>query len=75
MAESKLANIVARLEEAKMKFAKAESLNTTLDDEITDLRAALDACEKKWYDEGFADAKNSVEPVILQAKAQGFNEG
>ena len=44
-------------------------------EEVSDLKAALEACENKWYDEGFANAENSMEPVVLQAQAQGFEEG
>lgn len=65
----------ARLGEAELRFAKAKSLNLARAYEIIDLRAALDACKKKWYDEGFADAKNSMELIILQALAQGFEKG
>ena len=33
---------------------------------------ALEACEEKWYNEGFADDDNSVEPVVNQARKIGF---
>lgn len=48
----------------KLKMAKEESLNLAQADEIVDLKMALEACEEKWYNEGFADAKNSVEPIV-----------
>ena len=51
----------------ELKLAEAESLNLAQVDEIADLKVALEACENKWYNEGFADAENSVEPVICQA--------
>ena len=51
----------------ELKLAEAESLNLAQVDEIADLKVALGACENKWYNEGFADAENSVEPVICQA--------
>ena len=44
-------------------------------DEIVDLKVALEACENKWYDEGFVDAENSVEPIVHQARSHGFGEG
>ena len=50
-------------------------MNTTLAEELTDLKATLEACENKWYNEGFADAENSVEPVVRQAQKLGFEEG
>ena len=51
----------------ELKLAEAQSLNTTLAEELADLKAALESCENKWYNEGFADAENSVEPVVCQA--------
>ena len=51
----------------ELKLVEAQSLNTTLAEELADLKAALEACENKWYNEGFADAENSVEPVVRQA--------
>ena len=44
-------------------------------DEIAELEAVLDASEEKGYNEGFADAENSVEPIVLQAWHHGFGEG
>ena len=55
-------------------MAKAISLNTQAE-ELADLRAALEACEEKWYNEGFADTKNSVEPVVNQARKMSFEAG
>ena len=39
------------------------------------MRAALEGCESKQYDEGFADAENSIEPVINEARKLTFKEG
>ena len=36
------------------------------------MRAALEACKEKWYNEGFADAENFAEPVVDQARRLGF---
>ena len=36
---------------------------------------ALEACESKWYNEGFADAEKGVEPVVMQARQLSFQEG
>ena len=58
-----------------LKLAKAASLNVTLADEVVDLRVALEACENKWYDEGFADAERGVEPVVKEARQLSFQEG
>ena len=58
-----------------MKLAEAISLNTSQAKELTDLRAALEACEQKWYNEGFADAGKSAEPMVAQARKLGFKAG
>ena len=58
-----------------MKLVKAVSLNTSQAEELADLRAALEACEQKWYNEGFADAEKFVEPVVDQARKLGFEVG
>lgn len=57
-----------KLKGTELKLAKVESLNLAQADEIVDLKAALEAYEKKWYNEGFVDAENSAEPVIYQAQ-------
>ena len=49
-------------------MAEAKSLNLAQADEIDDLKAALETCEEKWYNEGFVDAENSVEPIVHQAR-------
>ena len=75
MAENKLVKVVTKLEGIKLKLAKAKSLNLAHVDEIADLKAALEACENKWYNEGFADVENSVEPIVHQTKSHGFRVG
>ena len=35
----------------------------------------MEANEDKWYNEGFADAENSTEPVVNQARKLGFEAG
>ena len=65
----------SRLEGVELKLAEANSLNLAQADQIVDLKASLEACENKWYDEGFADAEKSVEPIVHQARLHGFREG
>ena len=65
----------AKLGETQLKLAETESLNLAHVDEVVDLKMALEACKDKWYNEGFADAENSMEPIIHQARVQGFEEG
>ena len=35
----------------------------------------MEACEQKWYNKGFVDAKRSAEPVVAQARRLGFEAG
>ena len=50
-------------------------MNTAQAEELADLRAALEACKEKWYNERFVDAENSAEPVVNQAPRLGFEAG
>ena len=72
--EKRLSDLEAKLEEIELKLVEVESLNTVWAEELVDLRAA-EGCESKWYDEGFADAENSVEPIINEARKLAFQEG
>ena len=74
-AEKRCTDLLARQNETELKLAEALSLNTSHADEIADLRAGLAAAEQKWYDVGFADAENSVEPVVSGARRTGFEAG
>ena len=75
MAKRKLADMEAKLRETELKLVQAKSLNLAHVNEVANLKAALETCENKWYNEGFADAKNSMKPVVHQAWVQGFKEG
>ena len=66
---------MARQNETEVKLAETASLNSTLSEEVADLQVTLEACESKWYDEGFADVEKSVEPVVMQAWQLSFREG
>ena len=68
LAEKRSAEVETKLWETELKLAQAESLNLAHVEEVAELKAALEACENKWYNEGFADAENSVEPVVHQAR-------
>ena len=74
-AEKERVEVENRLKAAKLKLAEANSLNLAQADQIADLKVALKACENKWYDEGFAVAEKSAEPVVHQAQLHGFGEG
>ena len=73
--ERKLTKVEVKLGSTELKLAKAKSLNLAQANEVADLKTALEAYKEKWYNECFANAKNSVEPVIRQARLQGFGEG
>ena len=73
--KKRLVDLEAKLRETELKLAEAESLNSLWAEELADLRVALEGCESKWYNEGFVDAKNLVEPVINEARKLVFKEG
>ena len=75
LVEKRLTEMEVKLGGIELKLVEEESLNLTQADEIADLKAALEACEEKWYNEGFADVENSVEPIVYQARKHGFREG
>ena len=75
LAEKKIAEVEGWLEGVELKLAEADNLNLALADQIADLKAALEAYKNKWCDEGFTDAKKSVEPVVHQARLHGFGKG
>ena len=65
--EKKLTEMEVKLGGMELKLAGVESLNLAQADKITDLKTALEACEEKWYNEGFADAENFIKPIVHQA--------
>ena len=67
LAEKRCTELLAKQNETDVKLAQAISLNTAQAEELANLRAALEGCEEKWYNEGFVDAENSAEPVMNQA--------
>ena len=75
LVEKRCSELLAKQNETDVKLTKAISLNTSQAEELTDLRAALEACEQKWYNEGFADAEKSAEPVVAQARRLDFKAG
>lgn len=61
--------------EAKLRVADAESIINARDKEIAELKVTLEESENKYYNIGFNDAKNSVEPIMFENKKYGFGEG
>ena len=75
LVEKRCAELLAQRNKTNVKLAEAVSLNTSQAEELADLRATLEACEQKWYNEGFADVEKSAEPVVDQAQKLGFVVG
>lgn len=75
MAEKRITELYITLGGTELKLAKAKSLNLAQADEIADLKVALEACEEKWYNNGYADAENSIEPIVHEARQHEFEEG
>ena len=75
VAEKNVTEVEVNLGSAELKLAEVESLNLSQADELADLKTALETYEGKWYKEGFANAENSVELVVHQARLHGFREG
>ena len=75
LAEKRLAELTTKQNEMDLKLAEAASLNVALIEELADLCAVLEAYENKSYDEGFADAKRGVEPIVKEARQLSFREG
>ena len=75
LAEKRLGELTMKQNEMDLKLAEAVSLNATLTEELADFWAALEACENKWYNEGFADTEEGVESVVKEARQLCFQEG
>ena len=75
MVKRKLIEAEDKLGGVELKLAEAANLNLAQADEKANLRVALEACKNKWYNEGFADAENSVKLVICEAQKPKFKEG
>ena len=75
LAKKRFTKLLAKQNKTDVKLAEVISLNTAQAKELADLKAALEAYEEQWYNEGFAEAENSTEPVVNQAQRLGFEAG
>ena len=75
LAEQSLTEMDTKLGGMELKLAEAESLNLAQVNEVAEPKAALESCKDKWYNVGFTNAENSVEPIIYQSQRHGFGEG
>ena len=64
LAEQSLTEMDTKLGGMELMLVEVESLNLAQVNEVAELKAALEACKDKWYNAGFTDAENSVEPII-----------
>ena len=67
LAEQSLTEMDTKLGGMELKLVEAESLNLAQVNEVAELKETLEAYEDKWYNAGFTDAENSVEPIIYQS--------
>jgi len=74
LAEKRSAELEVKQNEADLKLVEAISLNVVQAEGLANLRVALEACENKWYNEGFANAENSAKLVIKEAWRLAFEE-
>lgn len=68
LAKKRSEELVVKQNEMDLKLTEAASLNVTLAEEVTGLWVAWEACENKWYNEGFADIERGVEPIVREAR-------
>lgn len=59
----------------KLRLAGAKSVISARDKEVADLKVSMEESENKFYNMGFADAKNSSESIMFQSQRFGFSEG
>ena len=64
-----------KLGDAKVKLIQAENIVLTRDKEVADLKVALVQTEDEFYDMGFANTKNSSEPIMFESRHYGLGEG
>ena len=74
-AKKKLVGMEAKLGGIELKLVEAKGLNLAHVDKITDLKAALEVYENKWYNKGFVDVENSMEPIVHQSLDSWVREG
>ena len=67
LVEKRCSKLLAKQNKKNVKLAEAISLNTSQAEELTDLRASLEAYEQKWCNKGFVDDEKYVELVVAQA--------
>ena len=77
MAKEKLTEAKDILKGVKLKLVEIASLNLAQVDEIADLKAALEACENKWYDGALRMLRNQwslsfIKPGFTGSRRDGW---
>ena len=73
--KKRAADLEGKLGDAKVKLTQAESIVSTKDKEVADLKVALVQSEDKFYNMGFANTENSSEPIMLESQRYEFGKG
>lgn len=73
--EKQRAEAKVKLGEVELWVADSGSIISAKDKEIAELKATLEESENKYYNMGFNDAENSVEPIMFEAWKHGFSKG
>nr|POE86820.1 hypothetical protein CFP56_45551 [Quercus suber] len=68
LAEQRATDLGVKMGEMKLRLAEAESIISTRDKEVVDLKVALEESEDNFYDMGIVDANNSSEPIMFQSR-------
>lgn len=68
LAEQWPADLKGKLGEVEMRLTQAKSVILAWDKEVAALKEAVAESNDKFYDMGFADVKNSSEPIMVESR-------
>lgn len=70
-----MANLEGKLGDAEVRLTQVETVISTRDKEIVDLKIVMVQSEDKCYNMGFANTKSSSKLIMLDSWRHGFREG
>lgn len=70
-----MANLEGKLGDAEVRLTQVETVISTRDKEIVDLKIVVVQSEDKCYNMGFAKTKSSSKLIMLDSWRHGFREG
>ena len=73
--KKRVADLEGKLGDAEEKLAHAEGAISAKDKEIATLMIVVVLSQDKFYNMGFVDVENSSEPIMLDSRCYGFEEG